>query len=377
MNESNKLKVSLLVANMNGGGAEKSMLNLAKGLHKRGINTDLVLCEAEGEYMSQAPDYLNIIDLKRSRVLYAIQAIADYLKKNKPDVLISTLNRVNIAAVIARKISRVKTKIILREASTLGDERNSNLSLWEGIINTAARIVYSAGDEFVAQSYGSADDLINYTGINQEKVHVIYNPVVDDDIYTEAEKKSGNAWVDEGYDYIISAGRITPSKDFTTLILAFNELINNCNMRLIIIGKQNEKDEYDKLSNVIDNLGLKAIVSLPGFVQNPFPYYKHAKLLVSSSKLEGLPGTLIQAMACGCPVVSTDCPSGPSEILGKGKYGLLSPVGDYSQLAENMIKTLNNPLSSEMLAKRALEFTVEKAVDKYMKVIEKLSPNKS
>jgi len=365
-----KLHIAVLVANLNGGGAERMMLNLAKGLNSAGMNVELVLTEAVGPYLSEVPENIKIIDLKSPRVLKSIKALTFYLKNRTPDVLISTLSRVNVAAVIARKLSGVKTKLLLREATTFSVETKSELTFWNKIINFAAAKVYPYGDKIIAISEGVYKDLIEYLKLPENKVELIHNPVVGNDIFEKAKEPCNHPWFnDKSTPIILGVGRINPQKDFSTLVKAFSEVNKEIPSRLMILG-QSDKDDTETIAlyKLIEELKISDKVIFPGFVQNPFSYFSHADLFVLSSRWEGLPGALIQAIACGCPSVSTDCPSGPAEIFENGKYGLLSPVGDYLNLANNIKDYLKNPPSKDILIKRSLDFSIEKSIEKYKKV---------
>ena len=154
------------------------------------------------------------------------------------------------------------------------------------------------------------------------------------------------------------------------LIKAFALLRRQRMARLVILGEGNLRN---KLTRLVEDLGVSADVDMPGFVSNPLAWMSRASLFVLSSASEGLPGVLIEAMAAGCPVVSTNCPSGPAEILENGRYGSLVTVGDHIALAKAIAMTLNSPHDTEFLRNRALAFSVNKAVDGYLEVLSRVA----
>ncbi len=365
------MKISLVTANLRGGGAERMMVNLANGFAERGYITDLILCSAEGPYLKDIARNVNLVDFKSPRVVFSVHKLAAYLKKVKPDILISTLNRVNIASIIARRISGVDTKVILREASTFSVYAQANTSLWDRIIDMVSSKLYKYGDGIAAVSEGVAGDLINNLKLPPGKVKVVFNPVVDKKLFELASEKPDHPFINnKEYPLIISAGRFSIQKDFPVLIKAFNEVCRQKEARLIILGEYNEGEEqYETIKQLVKNFNLEKKVSFPGFMKNPFSYISNADCFVLSSKWEGLPGVLIQALACGTPVVSTDCKSGPSEILKNGEFGALVPVGDFNALAEKIIETINKQREREKLIKRAEDFSKDNCLDKYINLI--------
>jgi glycosyltransferase involved in cell wall biosynthesis len=207
----------------------------------------------------------------------------------------------------------------------------------------------------------------------KKKIITIYNPIINQKIFEMASQPVNHPLFKNKRDYkiILGAGRLTSQKDFTTLIKAFYHVKKQINSKLVILG---EGEEKFALENLIREMNLQNDVILFGFVENPYPYYKNADVFVLSSRFEGLPTVLIEAMALSVPVVSTDCPTGPREILDNSKYGPLVPVGDENKLAEEIIKILQNKykISEKLLYSRALEFDMNKNIKKYKDVICKL-----
>lgn len=216
---------------------------------------------------------------------------------------------------------------------------NSSSRLEARSLEASVKLFYPWADGFVAVSQGVADDLRRFAQLPEVKVHTIYNPVVTDELLASAARTPEHPWLAPGEPpVILGVGRLVGQKDFATLVRAFALVRRTRSAKLIILG---EGDKRPELEALVTELGLSDEVSLPGFVDNPFAYMARADTFVLSSRHEGLPGVLIQAMACGCKVVSTDCPSGPREILNNGSLGALVPVGDAGALAEAIVATLD------------------------------------
>jgi len=358
--------VALFLESLEGGGLERMMLNLARGLSEYGLSVDLVLAKATGPYLADLPSSVNLVDLEASRVLYSISKLVNYLKTYRPQVLLSSAVHVNIMAATAAKIARSGTVVLFREASTLSVQMDALQGFKANITKAVMPLVYGWADAYVAVSRGVADDMIRFLNLPREKVHVVYNPVVTDDIFSMAQEPVNHPWINsEGHAVILAAGSLTPQKDYDTLLRAFSILCRIRPAKLIILGKG---QLLEKLNHCCHELNIDQDVDFPGFVENPFAYMKRASLFVTSSLREGLPGALIQAMACGCPVVSTDCPSGPAEVLDNGRYGDLVPVQDPEALAAAMHKTLKQPPNTDRLIERAKHFCLKNAIRGYLDV---------
>jgi glycosyltransferase involved in cell wall biosynthesis len=204
-----------------------------------------------------------------------------------------------------------------------------------------AKMFFRWADAIVAVSRGAADDFAATSGVPRNKMQVIFNPVVSDDLHRRAAETIDHPWFATGeLPVVVAVGRLVIQKEFETLIRAFAEVRKSLPSRLMIIG---EGPDRSKLESLTRELGLQDVVALPGTQNNPLPYMKHAALLAMSSRYEGLPLVPIEALAVGCPVVSTDCLTGPREILEEGKWGRLVPVGDVHALANAMLATLKEP----------------------------------
>lgn len=362
--------VALFLPNLNGGGAEKVLLNLAIGMTEVGIKTDLVLASAEGEYISQVPANIPIVDLKSKKVRFCVTRLAEYLDHNSPDVMLSALSHANVAAILASKLSRSKSRIAIGihvnySKDAYGSGRRG-IQIWP----TIAKYLYPKSDRIIAVSQGVADDLAQLFRIRREKIDVVYNPVVTPDIFVKATEPVRHPWFEEkNRPIVIGSGRLTRQKDFGTLIRAFSEVRESVDARLVILG---EGEDREALQSLIGHYHLEEHVHMPGFVPNPFAYLQKSDLFVLSSGWEGFGNVIVEALALGIPVVSTDCESGPREILENGKYGKLVTVGDWSGMAEAVRETLSTPLDSHRVAElkaRGGMFTHENSVLNYLKVL--------
>ena len=366
-----KTHISLYLPNLDGGGAERMMANLASGFAQRGFATDLVLAEARGPYLEQLAPEVNVVDLKSSGVAASLPRLVRYLRRHQPEALLATLNHASVVALLGCRLARVHTRTVIRESNMLFPYRTA--ALRQRSLKAAVRLFYPLANAHVAVSQGVAEDLQKFAELDPKKIHTIYNPVVTDDLLERARRVSEHPWlstVAEGSSgappVVLGVGRLAGQKDFGTLIRAFAAVRRVQAARLIILGEGAQRANLEALAAA---LGVAEDVSLPGFADNPFAFMARADLFVLSSRFEGLPGALIQAMACGCKVVSTDCPSGPAEILRGGQLAPLVPVGDAEALAQAMLETLNEPAARPELRERALDFSEETIIPQYLNVL--------
>ncbi len=374
--------LAIFIYGLTGGGATRRTLTLAEGFATRDHRVDLVVVSAEGPLMRVVPPRVHLVNLdsgairmagrikwrrRRNQILVSVVALARYLRRERPDVLMSAANHAHMSAVWARRLSGIQLPLVLRVSNHLTHShlserrRRRPLRLW------LARRLYGWADAAVGVSRGISDDLAQHTAIPRDNIHTIYNPSFDAETLHKAAAPLEHPWFSLGTQpVILGAGRLTTQKDFPTLLRAFARLRKQQPARLVILGEGKIKAALIALAT---ELGILQDVALPGFVNNPLAWMSRSSVFVLSSVWEGFPGVLIEAMACGCPVVSTDCPSGPAEILNGGEYGRLVSMGDDGALAEAILTTLKKPLDSTKLRARAAEFSVERALDKYLEVL--------
>lgn len=362
----NRSQIAIYLPSLRGGGAEKVMVTLANGFAAYGYGVELVLARAEGPYLADVSDKVRIIDLNASRVFFSLPALVRYLRRERPRALLSALNHANVIAVAARALARSATRLVVSEHNNLTIAARAERSAAGRAVHAAMRWTYLRADGVVAVSAGVADDLARWAALPRARIEVIYNPVVTPALVARAAESPAHPWFgDGGPPVVIGVGRLTVQKDFATLMRAFALLRADRPSRLVILG---EGGERAALAALVAELGLQDAVALPGFVDNPYAWMRGAALFVLSSAWEGLPTVLIEAMACGTPVVSTDCPSGPAEILEGGRWGRLVPAGDAAALASAMAAALDET-APPAVAVRAADFSAERALEAYLRVL--------
>ena len=324
------MKLAIFLPGMYEGGAERVMLHLAEGLALKGVEVHLVLARSEGPNLPLVPGSVRLFDLRASSTAASVFPLVSYLNRERPDALLSGLFA-NLIAILAAKFAKKRPRVVICEHNTLSVQvYNNRQDLRFRILPLLARVLYPKADEVVAVSEGVKTDLAKAIHLPEERIRVIYNPVVTPELLQKGKWHPEHPWFQPGEPPIIlSVGRLVPIKEFDSLIRIFARVREENLCRLVILG---EGPDRQKLQNLISELRLENEVQLPGFNENPYPLIGHASLYVLCSRHEGLPGALIEAMALGVPLVSTDCPSGPREILQDGKYGRLVPCRDWQAL---------------------------------------------
>lgn len=367
-NQSKRLAIYL--PNLIEGGAERVLINLAAEFAKRGFPTDFVVAQGEGVFMAGFPDSVRLVELnpfhvKFGRSILSLPALVSYIQRERPVALLTGLYA-NIIAVWAKKLSGVPVNLVLSEHNTLSQQRAAQSFGYRQLLPCLIRLNYPCADKIVAVSHGVADDLASTAGIAREKITVVYNPVITPEMIEKSKEKLKHPWFKPGEPPVILAvGRLSSQKDYPLLINAFAEVRRSMPVRLLILGEGPDRNE---LLSLLNQLELNEDVCMPGFVQNPYPYMVNASLFVLSSRWEGLPTVLIEALYCGVPLIATDCKSGPREILGGGKYGTLLPVGDCARLASGILEALNSnhvPPPEESWQ----PFTADCVVDQYLSLL--------
>lgn len=378
-----------------GGGVGRSLVTMARTLAERGYDVDLVLSRGVGPYVREVPPPVNLVVLQPRRFAagprrptHALPSVADrvidlwldrtvrylpdlvrYLDERRPAVLFAAKTRSNLAALRARSLVDVPTRVVVSERTTLSRERRDrlrSLQLDWLFVPWIVRRTYPTAHAIVAVSNGVADDLAATTGLPRDAITTLYNPVVTEDLAILAKRASGHRWLDEADPAVVlAAGRLERQKDFPTLLRAFRRVRDERRARLVVLGEGRDRRALERS---IRSLGLADDVDLPGHVANPYAFMARAAVFVLSSSFEGLPGVLIQALAAGCPVVSTDCPHGPAEVLARGAYGRLVPVGDDTALAHAIAATLDEPRRPERAREAAARFTVEHAIAHFLAI---------
>lgn len=359
-------RLDIFLPSLEGGGAERSLAAIANGLSARGVDVQLVLARAAGPFLGELAPAVRVVDLGSASMPAALPALVRHLRRRRPRVLLSAMTHANVTAVLASRLAGGDMRLVLSERAHLG----SVLAAYPGWrMSLTARLLrwtYPAADLVIAVSQGVADDLAGRTGLPPERIAVAPNPVIDAGLLALAQEPPSHPWLREpGPPVIVAAGRLIAQKDFATLVRAFALLRKQRAARLLILG---EGELRSDLTALADELGVASDVGLPGFEGNPFAAMRAASLFVLSSRYEGLPGVLIQAMGCGARVVSTDCPSGPREVLQDGRWGRLVPMADAPALARAMAEALDDP-SPPDVRRRAADFGADAAVSRYAELL--------
>jgi glycosyltransferase involved in cell wall biosynthesis len=267
-------------------------------------------------------------------------------------------------ALIARKITRVNTRLVIRIENMVSAQKRPFVK--KKLEKILLSVIYPWADDIIAISKNVADDIIAYARLSPAKIHVLFNPVITPDLLNKAREDAGHAWLKKGQPpVILGAGRLTEQKDFGTLLKAFAMVRKKMDARLIILGEGEQRSE---LETIVRRIGIEKDVELPGYVENPYSFMRESRVFVLSSKWEGSPSVVIAALACGCPVISTDCPGAVREILADGAYGDLVPVGDAGTMAIAIGKVLERggkQVPSDWLD----QFSIENITEQTLKIL--------
>jgi len=364
---SSQAPIAFFLPSVRAGGAQRVIVNLAQGIAERGRPVDVVLAVAEGAFLGQLPPTVRLVDLGAGRLLRSLGPLTAYLRRTRPRVLVSSISHANLIALWAARLAGRSTPVVVTEHTTVSLANVPGSRLAERLGPYLVRRFYPWAACVVAVSRGSADDLARTTGLSRSRMQVVYNPVITPEIMALAGRRPDHPWFAPGQPpVVLGVGRLSRAKDFPSLIRAFAEVRRRRAVRLIILGEGEDRSELEAL---VATLGLGDDVALPGFRDDAPAYMAAARLFVLSSAWEGLPTVLIEALAAGTRVVSTDCPSGPREILQDGRLGALVPVGNVAALADAMLDALDRPVGP--LPPDALtRFTRDAAVDNYLRLIE-------
>lgn len=365
--------IGIFMYTLGGGGVPRRNVTLANGLRDAGHRVDLVVIDGRGELRETLRPDIRVIELgdwrthlpfiraKRRRQFHLARGkLAGYLAKERPDIVLSADNYANLAAIAAREKAGAPVPIVVSQRN------NASASIVSPKLVSDIVRDYPKAEAIVAVSEGVADDLVKL-GLPRDKVQAIYNPVVEGRFLEAAGRPVDHPWFGAaGRPVVVGAGRIGPQKDFETLLKGFALLRSaRPDARLVIFGEGKEPGARTALKGFAAELGLADVVDLPGRVPDAVPYIAAADLFVLSSRWEGLPGVLIEALGCGTQIVSTDCPSGPMEILDGGAFGRLVPMGDAAALAAAMEAALAETPDRDRLKARGRLFGVEEAVSRY------------
>ncbi len=394
---------AILLKDLEGGGVQKVGLVIARALRARGCRVELLAMRPEGVLAAEVPADVPVLPLTRAgpvawrraalaggahgaelvrrtlwpgradEALAYLPALAGYLRRERPAALLAATPYINLTALLARRIAGVPTRVLVSEHNDLshghplgrGRERRRLVALMQ---------LYGEADMVVAVSHGVARDVSARSRLPEERIVTVYNPAVSPEVERLAAEPLDDPWLAPGAPPVILAvGQLSARKDYPTLIRALALLRAERNARLVILGKAGDaaktERERRRLIDFAAAQGVEEAMAVPGFALNPYRYMAHAGVLALSSRHEGFGNVIAEALACGCPVVSTDCPSGPAEILDDGRFGALVPVGDPAAMARAIATSLDAPPPAERLRARAQLFSVGRAVDRYEEIL--------
>ncbi len=356
--------IAVFLPSLGGGGAERVVVHLVKEFRRRGIDAEIVVAGKVqgGAYID--PEF-PVRELGAGRVASSLVRLIAYLRETRPHCLMTTLAHANVVAIVANWLAGGESRLVAREANMVSAGRSTG---WRGrIVASLQRILYRHLNAVIAVSNGVADDLTRETGVPSTRVKVVRNPI-DTAMITEkaARNEEHDCQSAHRRPFVLAVGRLSVQKDYPTLINAFAAVRTRRDARLVILGEGPLRPELEQL---IGKLGLAEFVDLPGFISNPYALMAQASVFVLSSRWEGLPNALIEAMACGARVVATDCPSGPRELLEDGRLGRLVSVGDVQELADTIVDELGRPKRPDVASYVLERYRVGSVATEYLEVL--------
>jgi glycosyltransferase involved in cell wall biosynthesis len=397
--------LAVYVEDLDGGGVQRMGLTIAGALAERGHRVSVVVGRADGALCDAVPGNIELVELPSASIVDAalaalraqsgglagvwstwllarrlsptlryLPALAGFLRRARPDALLSSTPYMNVEALWARRLADVPLRVLISEHNDLSHGHVLGSGPHARTLPLLQRQTYPEAAAVIAVSRGVADDIATRTGLPRTGITTIYNPALRAEIAGLAEQPNAHPWLQPGEPpVVLGVGRLSAAKDFPTLVRAFARLREQRAARLIILGKgKDPKKTAKRQAALLDqarSLEVAGDLDLPGFVLNPYAYMARAAVLAVSSAHEGFCNVLVEAMACGCPVVSTDCPSGPAEVLDGGRFGRLVPVGDDCALAAAIAATLEAPLDPNLLRMRASFFSLDRAVEQYERLL--------
>lgn len=351
-----------------GGGAQRAMVRFATGLARRGYAVTIATLHAGTAYDAELEPSVRRVALSASRLGGAVPALAAFLRRERPATIFTTEPASNVICVLAKLVSRVSTRVVIREGLYPSVARKVSPYRATRLAYAVSPLVYRFADDIIAITSDMTADLAQTAKISSARITTIaVNPVVTPALLEAAQQPPPHPWLDDGgAPVILGVGRLTGQKDFATLISAFALVRAKRACRLLIIG---EGDQRPLLEALAGETGYAQDIGLPGHLREPFGAMRACDAFVLSSRYEGLPNVLIEALACRAPVIATDCPSGPRDILRGGALAPLVPVGDASAIARAIEQVLDDPPDRDALFARAMDFTVDRSLDCYLPVL--------
>ena len=341
-------------------------MNLANELSQRGIRVDMVLAEADGVFLKMLDQKIRVINLNAPSLKSYTVKLSRYLREEEPDALLAQGEECGVAAILARLISRVRAKVVVSCHSTISQYVPRSRDFKVRFLPSLMRLTYPWANHVVAVSSGVADDLAHVISMPRARIHVISNASITADFLGVPCERPVHEFFDSGKPVIVAVGSLAASKDYPCLLEAFSRVIRIRDVRLIILGEGSERKKLEKL---LVRLGIQKYVDIPGFINPPWPFMAASSVFVLSSAWEGLPTVLVEALALGCRIVSTDCCSGPREILEEGKFGELVPVGSAEELSAGIVRALERHVDESAQKARARAFMPAPCANAYLPLL--------
>jgi glycosyltransferase involved in cell wall biosynthesis len=356
-------RIACFFATSGHSGVDRVLQRLLPAIAARGYQVDLLHVRGHGPVIPLQPN-LRQVELGAGHVVTALPGLIRYLRRCRPEVLFSDKDRVNRTAILAKWLSGSRARLVLRNGTTVSVDLRDRKPLDRLVQRLSMRHLYGAADSILMPSLGAADDFAALSGIARERIQVVPSPVISEDLQRLAAAPVDHPWlIEKDSPVILGIGELCGRKDFETLIRAFARLRQATPARLIILGSGKRRD---RLLALAQRLGVAGSVDLPGFDANPYRFIAHADLFALSSRWEGMPMVLIEALSLGRPIVATDCPSGPRELLAGGRLGRLVPVGDDRRFARAMQQALGERPPLEAMRHAASAYTVQASTDAYL-----------
>lgn len=361
-------RIALFFATSGHSGVDRIASHLVPELARRGYAVDLLKIDGHGPHLDPFPAGVRRIQLGTKHVYSALPAVIRYLRRERPTVLFTDKDRVNRTALIAARLAGVDTRVIVGTGTTLSVELANRGWLDRHMQIWSVRYLYPLAYNVIVTSRGVADDMARFTGLDRSLITPAPPPTIDPQRVEKAmENPPIHSWLrDGGPPVILGVGELSGRKDYATLMRAFAELRKKRSCRLVLLGEGGKRSQLEELAQ---SLGIAGDVDMPGFVEDPYPYMARAGVFAHASRWEGLGMVLAEALATGTPVVSTDCPNGPREILAEGRYGTLVPVADAPAMAEALAHTLDSPPPASDLREAALPYFIQTAVENYLRTM--------
>lgn len=364
-------RITIIIHEMTGGGVERMMARLASGLSDIGLQVEVVAFNISGKMAAEFPQHVNLVELKKRSVIGKVKEFHDHICRYKPDYIISAVQIPNFVAFWSNFFALSTAKVVLTQRGMGGEPCDPASGIKAKLFRVAIRFAYRHADAVVAISKAVASELETQVRVPRRRLHIIYNPVMTKELHAKYAERGDHPWFsDHRIPIILGVGRLSVEKGFDTLIAAVSRVAANRKVRLIIVGDGQERERLQKL---VVELKATQFISLVGYRDNPFAYMSKASLFVLPSLTEGFGNVLVEALGAGIPIVSSDCPGGPREILADGQYGILVPPRDSKVLAAAIETALDSETSPEILKSRAAQFSAGRSVSQYVRLLESLS----